>query len=473
MNKAARISTAVRDLFSPLSRRLRDPRTPYEAYLLLVGAAGYGVLIHLTLARLAQGVSAPLLLRAGFFLGLAILVGLYPVKLPGGGITTVAFAVDYASLLIFGPAISAWVGVLSFAVLLWRSPRLRQVFNQGQVVLAFAGAGWVYQRLGGRYVESGASGGVAFGEMGLALVGGAVSFFLISSFLLAVVMGLWERKSVWGMWVMTFRWVAFRSLALAPFGLLMAMVYQTPGLGIVAVGLFLVPLVGARYAFQGAMEMLAVHRETVQALSNALEAYDPYTRNHSELVTRYALQMGAELQLSASRMEALEWACRLHDIGKCHQDWEPIIRKPGRPTPEEWEVIRQHPVEGSQLAERMEFLPHTAGVVAKIVRAHHERLDGSGYPEGIKGDQIPLEAQILGVADAFEAMTARRAYQPRRSPQEALAELRKEAGSRFDPRVVAALQALWERGELHVGLASQEVGDFVGKTASALGVGGS
>jgi HD-GYP domain-containing protein (c-di-GMP phosphodiesterase class II) len=147
-------------------------------------------------------------------------------------------------------------------------------------------------------------------------------------------------------------------------------------------------------------------------------------------------------------MEALEWACRLHDIGKCHQDWEPIIRKPGRPTPQEWQIIRQHPVEGSQLAEQMEFLPNTAGVVAKIVRAHHERLDGSGYPDGVKGDNIPLEAQILGVVDAFEAMTARRAYQPRRSPQAALKELRKDAGTQFDVRVVDGLEAIWRRGEL-------------------------
>lgn len=440
------------------------PSRWYPHCLSLVGLVGYGVLGYLTAERLGDGVSAQLLLRAGFFLGLAVLVGLHPVRLPGGAITTVAFAVDYACLLIFGPALAAWVGVISFVALLWRSPRLRQFFNQGQVILAFAGAGWVYQSLGGRYVETpvhayvagpypsaDTASAVRFGELGWALVGGAVSFFVISSWLIAAAMGLWERRSLWGVWGMSFRWVAVRSLALAPFGLLMAMVYQTEGLGMVAVGLFVVPLVGARYAFQGAMEMLAVHRETVQALSNALEAYDPYTRNHSELVTRYALQLGAELALSASRMETLEWACRLHDIGKCHQDWEPIIRKPGRPTPQEWEVIRQHPIEGSQLAEQMEFLPHTAGLVAKIVRAHHERLDGSGYPDGTKGEAIPLEAQILGVVDAFEAMTARRAYQPRRTPEGAIAELRSEAGRQFEGKVVDALEAIWRRGELRLG----------------------
>ena len=418
-------------------------------FLLLTGLIGWGVLAWLSWERWGEGVKVELVWEGGFFVGLAVLVGRHPVRLPGGAMTTVGFAVDYACLLIFGPAIAAWVGVVSCVALLWRSSRLRQFFNQGMVVLSFAGAGWVYQGLGGKYVESSA-GPVAFGQMGGALAGAAGAFLVIPTLLIAAAVALWEGRSVWGMWGMSFRWVMVRSLALCPFGLLMAMVYQTQGLGVVAVGLFLVPLAGARFAFQGAMEMVEVHRETVEALSNALEAYDPYTRDHSRWVTRYALQLGGELALSPSQMEALGWACRLHDIGKCHQDWEPIIRKPGPPSPQEWEVIRQHPVEGSRMAEKMEFLPHTAGVVARIVRAHHERLDGTGYPDGVKGKEIPLEARILAVADAFEAMTAWRAYQRRRSLEQALAELRKWAGRQFDPEVVGAMEALVGRGELEM-----------------------
>lgn len=382
-------------------------------------------------------------------MGLAVLVGMHPVRLPRQATTTVGFAVDYSCLLIFGPAVAGVVGLVSETVLLWRSPLLKKLFNQGQVVLSFAGAGLVYQWLGGEYVQM-SGGQVRFGEEWVALVGCGVAYFGISSLLISVGVALLEGRSVGGTWVVNFRWAAPRYLALVPFGLLMAMVYQTEGLGIGAVGLFLAPLVGARYAFQGAMGMLEVHRETVHALSNALEAYDPYTRNHSELVTRYGLAVGRELELSGPRLEVLEWACRLHDIGKCRQDWETIIRKPGKPSAREWEVIRQHPVEGSRLAEKMEFLPHTAGEVAGIVRDHHERMDGSGYPEGRKGEEISLEARILGAADAFEAMTARRAYRPRRSPEEALAEIRRCSPQQFDPEVVAALAAVWERGELEV-----------------------
>ena len=440
-------------------------------YMLMVGGIGYVVLAWLSVGRWQEGISVSLLWEAGFFLGLAILVGMHPVRLPRGATTTVGFAVDFACLLLFGPAVAAWIGVLSFLVLLRRSPWLRQVFNQGHVVLAFAGAGLVYQSLGGEYVQP--TGGVSLGAMGVALVGCVVAYFMVSSLLISVAMGLWEKRSVLGMWAVSFRWAAPRYLALAPFGLLMTMVYQTEGLGVLAVALFLVPLVGARYAFQGAMEMLEVHRETVHALSNALEAYDPYTRNHSELVTRYAGLLGRELGLSEPRLEGLEWACRLHDIGKCRQDWESIIRKPGKPSDQEWEVIRQHPVEGSRLAERMEFLPHTAGEVAQIVRAHHERLDGSGYPDGVLGETLPLEARILGVADAFEAMTARRAYQRRRSVESAIEEMRRCAGQQFDGAVVEALAELWERGELEVGVTLTQEATLVPSQGGAAGGGGS
>jgi hypothetical protein len=432
---------------------MQQPSKLHSPFMVVVGVSGYVLLAWLSLAWWRGWSPHPpvsVSWEAGFFLALTVLMVLYPVRLPGrgGATTTVGFAVDYACLLIFGPAVAAWVGVISAAIEFRRSPRLRQLFNQGQVVLSFAGAGWIYQALGGAYVSL--THPVRFGEIGPALLCCALAYFVISTWLIAIGMASWERRPVFGIWAVSFRWLAPRYLALAPFGLLMAMVYQTKGLGVFAVALFVAPLLGARYAFQGAMEMLEVHRETVYALSEALEAYDEYTRRHSERVTHYAVLLGRELGLSAPRLEILEWAGRLHDIGKVRRDWEPILRKPGKPTEQEWEVIRQHPVEGGLLAEKMEFLPHTPGRVAAIVRAHHERMDGKGYPNGKHGDAIPLEARILGVADAFEAMTAQRAYHRRRGPEEAIAELERCAGTQFYPQVVAALAALWARGELEM-----------------------
>jgi putative nucleotidyltransferase with HDIG domain len=451
----------------------KGPSPLFVPYMLLVTAAGYAGLAWASVGSAARPGLAALIPDAIFFAALAILVGLSPVRLFRGATVTVTFAVDYASLLIFGPAIAAWIGVVSYLVLLRRSPLLRQTFNHGQLVLAMFAAGWLYDTLGGSALHD----PLTFVYLGeprviLALVGGGATYFGVSSLLIAGAMALWERRPVWGMWVLSFRWAAPRFLALAPFGLLMALVYRAEGLGVGAVALFLVPLVGARYAFQGAMEMLQVHRETVQALSRALEAYDPYTRDHSELVTRYALQLGSVLGLAAPRLEALEWAGRLHDIGKCRQDWEPIIRKPGRPSAQEWEVIRQHPVEGARLAEKMEFLPHTAGQVARIVRAHHERWDGGGYPDGLAGEEIPLEARILGVADAYEAMTGPRAYQQRRGAEEAMVELRAGAGQQFDAQVVEAMVVLFARGELPESAAAPEAPVAPGRLTLARQAGG-
>jgi hypothetical protein len=427
----------------------KGPSPLFLPYMLLVTAVGYGALAWVSIGLAARPELRGLLPDVSFFIALAVLVGLSPVRLFRGATVTVGFAVDYASLLIFGPALAAWIGVVSYLVLLRRSPLLRQTFNHGQLVLSMLAAGWLYHALGGSAIHASLTFlYLADPRVILALMAGGAAYFGVSSLLIAGAMALYERRPVWGMWALSFRWAAPRYLALAPFGLLMALVYRTEGLGVGAVALFLVPLVGARYAFQGAMDMLQVHRETVHALSRALEAYDPYTRDHSELVTRYALQLGIVLGLGASRLEALEWAGRLHDIGKCRQDWEPIIRKPGRPSEQEWQVIRQHPIEGERLAARMEFLPHTAGVVARIVRTHHERWDGSGYPDGLAGEAIALEARILGVADAYEAMTGPRAYQRQRPPQEAIAELRAGAGRQFDAQVVEAMTALFARGEL-------------------------
>jgi HD-GYP domain-containing protein (c-di-GMP phosphodiesterase class II) len=420
-----------------------------RAYLALIGLAGAGVLLNLTLSLLAEGRPPRAFAEAGLFVLFAILAGSSPVQLPRTPIVSVAFAVDYACLLIYGPAVASWVGVISFAFLLRRSARLRVFFNQGQLVLSLGLAWLTYRWAGGSFIWEGPiPRAVAFDRMVPALVLCGLSYFLVSSFCIATAVGLHTRRPVLGLWVVSFRWMAIQFLALAPFGVLMAMVYQIPELRILAVALFLLPLFGARYVFRGAMEMLEVHRQTVQAFSNALEAFDAYTRNHSELVTRYADLIGRQLGLSEAQLEALTFAARVHDIGKCRFDWDPIIAKPGKPTDAEWQIIRQHPTAGSELAAAIEFLPHSAGIVAGIVRHHHERLDGSGYPDGLKGEEIGRAARILCVADAFEAMTARRAYQRPRSHEEAIAELRRCAGTQFDPAAVEALAAVQARGEL-------------------------
>lgn len=181
-------------------------------------------------------------------------------------------------------------------------------------------------------------------------------------------------------------------------------------------------------------EAEATYLGAVRALAAALDARDPYTAGHSERVSSFAVAIGEELSLDADACETLRLGALLHDIGKIGVPDE-VLRKGGALSSSEFEVIKTHPSAGARILRSIPFLaPHIP-----IVELHHERPDGQGYPYGLRGDDIPLAARIVHVADAFDAMTSARAYRSGRLPVEAIAELRRCAGTDFDPRAVDAL----------------------------------
>jgi putative nucleotidyltransferase with HDIG domain len=172
----------------------------------------------------------------------------------------------------------------------------------------------------------------------------------------------------------------------------------------------------------------------VQTLVHALEAKDAYTSGHSARVSRYAVKTAIQLGITGERLEHIRLGGELHDIGKIGTR-EDILNKPGPLGPEEFAHIKEHTVLGERILAP--FLSE-AGAVLTIVRSHHERLDGGGFPDGIGGSDIPLEARLVAVVDAFDAMTTSRAYRASRTPAEAIDELRRCAGSHFDRDVVDA-----------------------------------
>jgi diguanylate cyclase (GGDEF)-like protein/putative nucleotidyltransferase with HDIG domain len=178
----------------------------------------------------------------------------------------------------------------------------------------------------------------------------------------------------------------------------------------------------------------------VNALAVTVDAKSQYTHHHSKKVTEYALALGKVLNLKPLEMDKLETCALLHDIGKIGIS-EEILNKPGKLTAEEWKVIKVHPQLGAAIIGRF---PHLAPCIAGVLH-HHERYDGSGYPRGLKGDSIPLEARILAVADAFAAMTSERSYSPTLSYEDALAELKREAGKQFDPHLVEKFLSIYEK----------------------------
>jgi putative nucleotidyltransferase with HDIG domain len=173
--------------------------------------------------------------------------------------------------------------------------------------------------------------------------------------------------------------------------------------------------------------------EKLELMVKAMEARDPYTSGHSRRVAEYAVVIARELRLSASDVDCIKRAALLHDVGKIYEEFAPLLRKEGRLSPEETMVMRSHVVRSAQLVATAARL---RGSVEAVIKHHHENYDGSGYPDGLVRDQIPMGARIIMVADTIDAMTTDRPYRKALTLQRALEELEKYAGRQFDPKLV-------------------------------------
>src|SRR5215470_15955106 len=183
-------------------------------------------------------------------------------------------------------------------------------------------------------------------------------------------------------------------------------------------------------------QIASLNMRTIEALALAIEAKDHTTHTHLQRVRTYAVEMAKELNLDEEQIEALRAAALLHDIGKLAVP-EQIINKPGKLTPEEFEKMKVHPLVGAEILDRVAF-PYP---VAPIVRSHHERWDGSGYPEGLSGEQIPIGARILAAVDCLDALASHRQYRPALPLSEAMAKVKEKAGTWFDPQIVSILES--------------------------------
>jgi len=182
---------------------------------------------------------------------------------------------------------------------------------------------------------------------------------------------------------------------------------------------------------------------TVRALSAAIDAKDKYTSGHSNAVTAYTIPIAKEMGINKEELGKLEYAGLLHDIGKIGI-MEQILNKPSRLTNEEFGIIKKHPVIGYEILKSIDFLKD----VTLLVKYHHERWDGNGYPDGLKGEDIPLGARIIAVADTFDAMTSDRPYRKGLPVEVAVDEIKRCSGSQFDPKIVEAFIRAYEKGNI-------------------------
>ncbi|MBA3258513.1 MAG: response regulator [Gemmatimonadales bacterium] len=189
-----------------------------------------------------------------------------------------------------------------------------------------------------------------------------------------------------------------------------------------------------RRVHEQAQRIQELFLQGVQMLARALEAKDAYTRGHSIRVSQYAVATAERLGFGTNGLDSIRLGGELHDIGKIGTR-EAVLHKEGSLTADEFRQISEHPALGERM---LSPLAHESPAVLRIVRSHHERLDGQGFPDGLRGEGIPIEARIVAVADTFDAITTRRPYRDSRSPEEAIGELRRVAGTQLEPAAVEA-----------------------------------
>jgi putative nucleotidyltransferase with HDIG domain len=328
-------------------------------------------------------------------------------------------------------------------------PRLlRRVWRAAQLAVAVWAAAQAHRAFGGRDAVPAADFPYALAPAGAAVLVFCLVLTVLDGGILALAERLPVRRAWRGLFLRSLAPIAVHGLA----GLMMAVLWRSP-YGPVAALLVLLPMCVSWWVFAQYHQERAAHRATIRALVQAVDIKDGYTRGHSERVGQASTMIARELGMDDERVEMVRFAGILHDVGKLGVPTR-LLRKDGPLTPEERRVIELHPEYGHEMVRGISFL----GEARAAVLHHHERLDGSGYPYGLTGSQIPEPARVVAVADAFDAMTSTRSYSRARPVSVALRELERCAGSQFDPRMVTALVRAVDRHGWHPAVTADEAG---------------
>lgn len=364
------------------------------------------------------------------------------VGLPGiEGTLSVNFLFTLLGILELGLPETLAIGLGStLAQFYWRPARklklVQLVFNLSQVTVSSAAAYGAYQIT---ILH------VLHGKGPLALLAAAVTHFGCNTVAMSIIIGLTESKPVGKVWADCYLWsFPYYTVGAAAAGLVD---FLNAHIGWQSSLLVLPPIYLMYRSYRlylgkletekkHAEQVSQLHLRTIEALALAIEAKDETTGEHLQRVRVYSMELAKDLGLTEDETEALRAASVLHDIGKLAVP-EHIISKPGRLTPEEFEKMKIHPIVGAEILERVNF-PYP---VVPIVRAHHEKWDGSGYPNGLAGETIPIGARILSAVDCFDALASDRQYRKALPLNEAMTKVVADAGKSFDPRVVQILQS--------------------------------
>ena len=416
---------------SPSSRHPALFRLYYAAVVLgavALLARPLGVLPHLAHP-------APILLAGAF--GLLLLSELAPIAMPGGGYVTASTIFNLPCVIVFGPFWTAVVDLVANGFvhgIVRRQPLVRVVHNVAIYTLGYFATSATFTLAGGHI------GVPHFPQDGLALLLASAAYFLVNSACVSIVIGLTAGPSPWRIWQSNFQQGLLHHLSFVTLGTLVVVVYASTGPW--GIALFALPYLVSRYSFKGYLELKADMKDFVRALTEVLEEVDPYTRHHSVRVSQYAVRLARGMGRPEREVEEIEYAALVHDIGKIGPQHQHILQKPGSLSHEEQRTLRAHPAAGAEIVARVRALRRAS----EIVRAHHERPDGQGYPFGLRSQDVPVGARILNVADAYDAMTSDRPYRRALPVDAALRELERGAGTQFDREVTRCLLRLHAAG---------------------------
>jgi hypothetical protein len=397
----------------------------------VTGVTIAGIVLFGALYLIEPSIPTGYVLAALCFSGFGLMASSMGYRSSRNTIGSIAFLPILAGLFL----VPHWVGVLGvttsalIAELISRRAPIKVLFNTAAGLFAACVVVISYRFLGGVSLLS--LSGFAFVPYLVAVV----LFFAANNLTTSGIIALQEEKNPFGLWVKRLRSTLVYDLLSTPFVFVFAYIYVH--FGAVGGAIFMIPLLGARELYKKNWQLEKTNQELLELMVAAIEARDPYTSGHSRRVANMARVISRAMGLREREIERIVVAALLHDVGKIHEFFTPILSKPGKLTTEESAIMRTHPIKSEELACNVSSLKD----VLPLIRHHHENWDGSGYPDGLFGAAIPLGSRIIMFADTIDAMTTDRPYRAALGETAVRKELEKFRGKQFDPKIYDTLLA--------------------------------
>lgn len=341
---------------------------------------------------------------------------------------TISF-LPFLSVALVAPNLAALLAVVVSTLVaetVLRRPMLKLIFNTAQHTFSVAIGVVIFLAAGGQSALSGTPQFAPFFFL-------VAAYFIVNKLAVSTVVAAASNQSTLQLWMKSMAGSAMYDALSMPLIVFFALAYAELGPGWTAI--LALPMLGVRQLYRTVYALEKVNEEMLQLMVASIEARDPYTSGHSQRVARYARAIAKEAGLPQRQIDRVEIAALLHDVGKIHEEFAHILRKPGRLSVEEFSRMKLHPIRSAELIAKVS---HFSDLVTPV-RAHHEAWNGSGYPDQLHGDAIPLPARVIALADTIDAMTTSRPYREGLPLEVVRKEIAAESGRQFDPGLAAVI----------------------------------